>query len=112
VEIPLVFIIGTAIAILGLIWNLKGRSNQGGELGRDWKTFKEAAEQNKILEVIRIGEDLCYNVHLTKEQLEQISVYTEKNISAFPELEKLKIAVMNKKIRWQRKDTSRMFRFI
>jgi hypothetical protein len=106
VEIPLVFIIGTIIAILGFIWNLKGRSNQGSQLSRDWKAFKEAQEQNKISEIIRLGEDLCYNVHLTKEQLEIISTYTKKNISSFPELEKLKIAIMNKELKWQRRGTS------
>lgn len=102
-EIPLVFIIGTAITIFGFIWYQKGRSDQGAQLGRDWRSFREATELNKISEVIRFGEDLCYNVHLTKEQLEKISEYTEKNISVYPELEKLRIAVMNKKFKWQRR---------
>lgn len=104
--LALTFIIITTFIVAFAIWILKLSSKQGSTLSVDWRTFKEACEENQIQNVVQIGIKLCGNFHLTKEQLDQISAFTEKNISAFPELEKLRIAVMNKQLKWQRRTTS------
>lgn len=102
-ELALTFIIITTLIVAFAIWILKLSSKQGSTLSIDWRTFKEACEENQIQNVVQIGIKLCGNFHLTKEQLDQISAFTEKNIAAYPELESLRIAVKDKIFKWNRR---------
>ena len=64
--------------------------------------FKGAVFRNDIIDINRFGLELIWNSKLNKSQMEFLSKNIESRIEEHPQLEKLRLAIYNKKLRWKK----------
>ncbi|MFD1552983.1 hypothetical protein DNU06_11700 [Putridiphycobacter roseus] len=95
-------LITTIIGILGFNWRRRGRKMQAARLDADWILFENAVDKKNYELMKTVGLELAYNVHLKKKQLETMSATVDSLIDRHPSFEKLRLAILNKKLHYER----------
>jgi hypothetical protein len=98
----LTLLITAVIGFLGFYWRIRGRKIQESQLDSDWLQFEKAISDKNFDLIDAFGIELAYNVHLKKDQLEVMSETIDSLIIDHPELEKLRLAILNKKLHYER----------
>lgn len=96
------FILTTAIGLIGFYWRRNGRQTQLKSLETDWIKFESAVAIGNIETINSYGLKLVYNVNLKINQLKIMSDTINLLIEAHPQLEELKLAILNKKLHYGR----------
>lgn len=97
-------IIVSLLIVLGLVYYLIYRRNKRHLKAKytDWKKFETAVANNDVKKINHYGMLLVWNVYLEPKQLDLISENVELRIKDHPDLERLRLAILNKKLHWNR----------
>lgn len=89
-----------SIGIYYFIW--KDRLNDKRCLEKDWQKFLKSDSLNDINGIALYGNKLIWNKYLLTEQLDKIINVVDSRITDFPELKKLELNALNKKLHYDR----------
>lgn len=88
------------IGIYYFIW--KDRLNDKRCLEKDWQNFLKSDSLNDVEGIALNGNKLIWNKYLLTEQLDKIINVVDSRITDFPELKKLELNALNKKLLYDR----------
>jgi len=89
------------VAIRYFLWKLKIKDQKS--IDKDWEDFERAISKNDVIQIRLIGEKLVWNSYLKTTQLKTMIKIVNQNLNKNPELEKLSLDLLNKKLHRERK---------
>jgi len=93
-----IVLIGTTIRIF--IW--KRKKSHLISIDNDVEQFRTATNSNSIDDIVKYGDKLIWNEHLTPNLLKEISAVVEKQSIEDSKLEELKLNIYNRQLRFDR----------